>query len=68
METKRKTIFRLSELDELKRQMQEPLSPDELKRRQRLREQSDRFLAEMDPIEEDVKEWIRRERGDSAEE
>ncbi len=64
METKRKTVFRLSELDELKRQLQEPLNPAELKRRQWLREQSDRFLQEMEPILEDVKDWIRFERGE----
>ncbi len=65
METKRKTLFRLSELEEFRQQLQQPLTREERERRQRLREQSDRFLNEMASIPGDVKDWIRQERGDS---
>lgn len=64
MEPRRKTVFRLSELAELKQRLQQPLTPEERKRRQKLREQSDRFLNEMEPIPGDVKDWIRLERGE----
>lgn len=64
MDTKRKTVLRLSELDELRRRLQEPLTATVRERRQRLREPSDRFLSEMAPVPGDVKDWIRKERGE----
>lgn len=63
---KRQTmIYTLSEAQELLRQ---PVSQEELIRRRAALKDSDRFLCEMDPISgEDVKDWIRKERGEAPE-
>ncbi|MGH2459323.1 MAG: hypothetical protein ACRDIY_10710 [Chloroflexota bacterium] len=63
METRQKTIFRLRELAELRRQLAEPLSAGELARRQRVIERMKRFQESMPVIPGDVKDWIRPERG-----
>ena len=66
METRRKTVFRISELDELRRRLAEPLTADERERRHRAVERMERFRESMPIVPGDVKDWIRRERGENA--
>jgi hypothetical protein len=66
METKRKTVFRVNELAELRRHLQEPLPPAERERRHRAIEQMKRFQESMAPIPGDIKDWIRADRGETA--
>ena len=64
METKRKTVFRVSELPELRRQLEEPLTSAERDRRHGAIEQMKRIQESMPTIPGDIKDWIRAERGD----
>lgn len=64
MDTRRKTVFRLSELAELRRQLEEPLTAEERERRYRAVERIKRFHESMPIIAGDVKDWIRAERGE----
>ena len=64
MDTRRKTVYRLSELDELMHRLQEPWSPEELRRRQLIFERIDRFRESTPVVHGDVKDWIRAERGE----
>lgn len=64
METKRKTVYRISEIEELKRRLQEPLTPEERRRREQIFDRMDRFRESMPPIPGDVKDWIRAARGE----
>jgi hypothetical protein len=66
VETRRKTIFRLSELDELRRQLAEPLTNRERERRHQAVERINRFHASMPVISGDIKAWIRAERGETT--
>lgn len=65
METRRKTVFRLSELAELRRQLEEPLTAEERERRHRAVERIKRFRESMPVISGDIKDWIRAERGET---
>ena len=65
METKRKTVFRLDELDELKCRLQEPLTPEERLRRQGIFERMDQFRESMPEILGEIKDWIRADRGEA---
>ena len=64
METKRKMVYRLSEIAELKEHLRAPLSPDELRQRQELLDRIDRFRESGPILQEDIKIWINKERGD----
>jgi hypothetical protein len=66
VETRRKTIFRLSELAELRRQLAEPLTNRERERRYRAVERIKRFHESMPVISGDIKAWIRAERGETT--
>jgi hypothetical protein len=66
MDTRRKTVFRVGELAELRRRFQEPLTPAEQERRHRAIEQMRRFQESMPPIPGDIKDWIRADRGEKA--
>lgn len=66
METRRKTAFRVSELEELRQQLAQPLTPEERERRHRAVERINRFRESMPVITGDVKDWIRAERGETA--
>jgi hypothetical protein len=66
METKRKTVYRLSELDELKRRLQEPLTFQERERRRRIFARMDQLRESMAIIPGDVKDWIRADRGECS--
>jgi hypothetical protein len=66
VETRRKTIFRLGELDELRRQLGEPLTIGERERRHRAVERIKRFHESMPVVSGDVKDWIRAERGEAV--
>jgi len=66
METRRKTVFRLSELAELRRQLTEPLTVEERERRHRAVERIKRFRESMFVVPGDIKDWIRAERGESV--
>lgn len=52
----------LSVLEELRKRP--PLSPEEIERRRKLSAEEDRIVNEMEPLEEDVKDVVRRERGE----
>ncbi len=65
METRRKTIFRLSELAELRGQLDQPLTNREQERRHRAVERIKRFHESMPVISGDIKAWIRAERGET---
>jgi hypothetical protein len=65
METRRKTVFRLSELDQFRRQLAEPLTAEERARRHRAVERINRFRETMPVIAGDIKDWIRAERGET---
>ena len=64
MDTKRKLVYRLAELDELRRDLQRPITTQELRLRQQLLERIDSFRATCPVIKGDVKQWIRKERGE----
>lgn len=64
MDTRRKTVFRVSELDELRRRLAEPLSAEELERRLRAADRMKRMRESMPVIPGDVKDWIRADRGE----
>jgi hypothetical protein len=49
-------------LEELRKRP--PLSPEEIERRRRLSAEENRIVDEMEPMEEDIKDIIRRERGE----
>ena len=52
-------------LEEARAILKQPISPEELARRRAALRDSDRFLREMEPIVgQDIKDWIRRERGE----
>ncbi len=52
-------------LEEARVILKQPVSPEELAQRREALKDSDRFLHEMEPIiGEDIKDWIRRERGE----
>lgn len=61
MDIKQKTTFTLGEFRELrKRHATEPVSADELERRRKLGERSDRILASQKPLPIPVEELIRQ--------
>jgi hypothetical protein len=60
---KRPLILRLEEARSI---LKHPPSTDELAQRREALQSSDRFIREMKPVEENVKEWIREERGDET--
>jgi hypothetical protein len=63
METKQRNVYKLSELDDLIQRLRtQSLAPDEIERRRKLSEESDRFLHEMEPMKVPVEELIRRAR------
>ncbi|HEY8884631.1 MAG TPA: hypothetical protein VIO35_04905 [Chloroflexota bacterium] len=64
METKRKMVYRLSEIAELKEHLRAPLSPDELRQRQELLDRIDGFRESGPILQGDLKIWIKQERGD----
>jgi hypothetical protein len=66
METRRRTVFRVSELDELRKQLATLLSADELERRHRAIERMKRYQESMPVIPGDIKHWIRAGRGETA--
>jgi hypothetical protein len=57
----RPVVVRLAAVRKL---FQQPASADELERRREALRSSDRFIKEMAAITEDVKDWMRQERGD----
>jgi len=57
----RPVVVRLAAVRQL---FQQPASADELERRREALRSSDRFITEMAAITEDVKDWMRQERGD----
>jgi hypothetical protein len=63
METKQRKVYKLSELDELIRRLRtQSLTPDEIERRRKLGEESDRFVRDMEPMTIPVEELIHRAR------
>jgi hypothetical protein len=64
METRHKTLFRVSELADLRRQLQESASPQEMELRHRAVERMKAFRDSMPVISGDVKDWIRADRGE----
>ncbi len=61
METKQKGTYTLAEFRELRKRLgTEPMSTEELERRRKLGEQSDRILASQNPLPVPVEELIRR--------
>ena len=62
--TTRKTVT-IDELPEvMKRLNQEPVSPEVIERRRKLSAEANKIVDEMEPLEEDVKDIIRRQRGE----
>jgi hypothetical protein len=62
--TKRRTVT-IDELpDVLRRLSREPLPPEVIRRRQELSAAANKIVDEMKPLEEDVKDIIRRQRGE----
>jgi hypothetical protein len=63
--TIRKTKVRIDELSEVMRRLnQEPIPPDVLDRRRKLSAETRKVRGAMEPLEEDVKDIIRRQRGE----
>lgn len=65
METISKTKVRIDELpDVLRRLSQKPVPPEVLRRRRQLLAEARKIRDEMELLDEDVKDIIRRQRGD----
>lgn len=65
METRRKMVFRLSELAELRQRCAEPLPSEERERRHQAIERMKQFRESMPAIPGDIKDWIRAARGEA---
>jgi|GEM_PF-4955062 len=64
--TSRRTI-RLDELDDvMKQQNQASIPPEVVERRRKLSAEANKVVDEMEPLEEDAKVIIRRQRGDES--
>lgn len=67
MQIRRKTVFRLGELDELIRHLRsDPVPLEVLDRRHKLAKESRRILKEQEPLSIDVEELVRAEQGDEG--
>lgn len=66
MDTRRKTVFRLSELAELQRRLGEPLTAEERERRHQAVARIKQSRESMPIIPGDIKDWIRAERGETS--
>jgi hypothetical protein len=65
METVRRTKVRIDELAGVMRRLnEEPIPPEVLERRRRLLTEARKIRDEMEPLDEDVKDIIRRQRGE----
>ncbi|HEX5414997.1 MAG TPA: hypothetical protein VFZ25_04970 [Chloroflexota bacterium] len=65
MATTSKRTVTIDELsDVLKRLNQESIRPEVIQRRRRLSAEANKVVDEMEPLEEDVKNIIRRQRGE----
>jgi hypothetical protein len=63
MQTIRRTKVTLEELPELMRHVtQDPIPPEVLERRRKILAEAESVRSEMEPIEDDIKDLIRKER------
>jgi len=59
--TRPRTVFSIEEVRQI---LSQPVTDEEIARRRQALRNSDRYIRGMKPILDDVKDWIRQERGE----